>query len=287
MSSSRPRGERIFTTTFLQHPQAGRRDGLIHAIYGGVYGKATRRHRRAQTHRRPDAGVDVILGLPLPAGLTRYASRVFGDDYRDNLFAAMFNLQKVTRHALEPGGATFRAAIPTSSYRTAATFIRRTCSRMPTAACCDRHRRLVQALLPHLAARRSPTCWERSIASAGRARRELEDPRGRRLAWNTMKPAELAKLLDDGRPAVQNPTLHEFARLGSSAVSALDDVLRTSRSADARRNAVWALTRIQTASAREGVRLALNDREPKVRQAALHSAGSGGTRLRCRSFSTR
>ena len=34
-----PGGERIFTTTFLQHPGGGQRDGLIHAIYGGVYGK--------------------------------------------------------------------------------------------------------------------------------------------------------------------------------------------------------------------------------------------------------
>jgi hypothetical protein len=34
-----PGGERIFTTTFLQHPGGGNRDGLIHAIYGGVYGK--------------------------------------------------------------------------------------------------------------------------------------------------------------------------------------------------------------------------------------------------------
>ena len=41
-----PGGERIFTTTFFQHPGGGQRDGLIHAIYGGVYGKAPRRHRR-------------------------------------------------------------------------------------------------------------------------------------------------------------------------------------------------------------------------------------------------
>ena len=44
-----PGGERIFTTTFLQHPGGGQRDGLIHAIYGGVYGKdhdvARRPHR--------------------------------------------------------------------------------------------------------------------------------------------------------------------------------------------------------------------------------------------------
>jgi len=34
-----PNGERIFTTTFLQHPAGGLRDGLIHAVYGAVYGK--------------------------------------------------------------------------------------------------------------------------------------------------------------------------------------------------------------------------------------------------------
>src|SRR5690348_17217567 len=34
-----PGGERIFTTTFFQHPGGGKRDGLIHAVYGGIYGK--------------------------------------------------------------------------------------------------------------------------------------------------------------------------------------------------------------------------------------------------------
>src|SRR5215213_800234 len=34
-----PSGERFFTTTFLQHPAGGKRDGIIHAVYGAVYGK--------------------------------------------------------------------------------------------------------------------------------------------------------------------------------------------------------------------------------------------------------
>src|SRR5437867_1061305 len=34
-----PGGERFFTTTFVHHPEAGKRDGLVHAIYGGLYGK--------------------------------------------------------------------------------------------------------------------------------------------------------------------------------------------------------------------------------------------------------
>jgi putative membrane-bound dehydrogenase-like protein len=31
-----PNGERFFTTTFFQHPAAGHRDGLVHAVYGGI-----------------------------------------------------------------------------------------------------------------------------------------------------------------------------------------------------------------------------------------------------------
>ena len=33
-------GDRLLTATFLEHPQLGKRDALIHAVYGGVYGKA-------------------------------------------------------------------------------------------------------------------------------------------------------------------------------------------------------------------------------------------------------
>ena len=62
-------------TTFLQHPAAGKRDGLIHAIYGGVYGKDPRRHRRPPADR-PDA--DARADAPRPrravAACTRYES---------------------------------------------------------------------------------------------------------------------------------------------------------------------------------------------------------------------
>ena len=34
---------------------------------------------------------------------------MFGDGYRDNFFATLFNLQKVTRHVLEPSGGTFKS----------------------------------------------------------------------------------------------------------------------------------------------------------------------------------
>ena len=101
-----PSGERILTATFVEHPQAGRRDGLVHAIYGGVYGKP---HAVLDGHVRTGDLMPVMcqLGPAVPAGLTRYASSVFGREYRDTFFAAMFNLRKVTRHVLEARGATF------------------------------------------------------------------------------------------------------------------------------------------------------------------------------------
>ena len=101
-----PAGERVLTATFLEHPQLDRRDGLIHAIYGGLYGKP---HAVIETHKRTGDLMPALthFGAAAPSGFTRYASRVFGDGYRDNFFAALFNLQKVTRHVLEPSGATF------------------------------------------------------------------------------------------------------------------------------------------------------------------------------------
>ena len=83
----------------------------------------------------------------------------------------------------------------------------------------------------------------------------------------------MTALLDDARPAVQNRTLHQLAKLGSGAIPALERTLKTPASAEARRNAVWAL---DADSDRAGARrrsIRLNDRDDSVRQAALHSAG--------------
>ena len=62
-------------------------------------------------------------------------------------------------------------------------------------------------------------------------------------------------------------------RRASAAVPALGTVLGGSPSAAARRNAVWALTRIDSARARETVRTAFGDRDESVRRAAIYSAG--------------
>ena len=49
----------------------------------------------------------------------------------------------------------------------------------------------------------------------------VADPRGRTLPWNAMTPVDLAKLLNDARPAVQERALRQFAKVGEPAVPAL------------------------------------------------------------------
>jgi putative heme-binding domain-containing protein len=94
-----------------------------------------------------------------------------------------------------------------------------------------------------------------------------------RIDWNTLTPQRAADLLDDPRPAVQERALRYFANAGASAVPVLTRALLPARSIDARRNAVWALARIDDAAAREAARRALKDADSSVRQAAAHSAG--------------
>ncbi|GDY07727.1 MAG: dehydrogenase [Planctomycetota bacterium] len=104
-----PTGERIFTTTFLVHPGGGNRDGLIHAVYGGVYGKDWN-VIDSPSHPRTGDVMPVLchLGAAAPCGLERLQSSAWGREYQDNLFACCFNMRKVTRHVLQPHGATFQ-----------------------------------------------------------------------------------------------------------------------------------------------------------------------------------
>src|SRR5437870_3066163 len=95
-----PGGERIFTTTFFQHPGGGKRDGLIHAVYGGIYGKDHGViHEPAHKWTGPGLMPNLThLGAAAPCGLVRYESSAFGPEYQDNIFAALFNMHKITRH---------------------------------------------------------------------------------------------------------------------------------------------------------------------------------------------
>jgi putative membrane-bound dehydrogenase-like protein len=264
-----PGGERIFTTTFFQHPGGGQRDGLIHAIYGGVYGKD---HDPVYEH--PWTSPDLMpvlthMGPAAPCGLTRYESDAFGKEYKDNLFACQFNMHKVSRHVLIPDGATFKTHDEDFLVSDNLDF-------HPTDVLEDADGTLLVIDTGGWYKLCCPTSQLHKPDILGgiyRIRRKdaprVDDPRGLKLDWK-MPAGKLATLLADARPAVRHRAMQVLAAKGAEAVDALKPVSHSS-SVEARRNAVWTATRIDAPGARAFVGSMLADRDESVRQAALHS----------------
>jgi len=98
------------------------------------------------------------------------------------------------------------------------------------------------------------------------------DPRGLLIDWNG-KSSTLVSRLDDRRPVVRDRAIDLFSRRGDAAVPPLARALK-SLSIQKRRNAVWALSRIETAIARQSILMGLSDADPTVRQAAVRSVGT-------------
>jgi putative membrane-bound dehydrogenase-like protein len=266
-----PGGERIFTTTFFQHPEGGRRDGLIHDVYGGVWGKI---HDVIFDH--PWTGPAVMpvlthLGPAAPSGLVRYESTAFGPEYKDNLFAAVFNQRRVSRHVLTPGGATFacrdedflvsdnRDFHPTDVLEDADGSLLVIDTGGWYKLCCPTSQLHKPDILGAIY----------RVRRTGAAR--PDDPRGKKLAWPKLSADELAELLGDPRPAVRKRAIAALAAKGPEALPVIGRVIHSAKSVEARRNAVWAATRIDGPGARAAVRAAFADADETVRQVAGNS----------------
>jgi putative membrane-bound dehydrogenase-like protein len=266
-----PGGERIFTTTFLQHPGDGRRDGLIHAIYGGVYGKV---HGVLEGHPRTGEIMPALsqLGAAAPCGLARLETSQLGPAYQDNVLACLFNMRKITRHVLSKEGAGFVS-------RHEDFLVSDNLNFHPTDVLEDADGSLVVIDTGGWYKLCCPTSqlWKPDILGAiYRVRREgshqLEDPRGLEMDWGSLSAERLAALLDEERYTVRN---RARGQLGTSepaaAIEALANVIENSSSSSQRLQAVWALSRIDGEPARRLTRRALADADAVVRQAALHS----------------
>ena len=264
-------GERILTATFLEHPRLGRRDAVLHAIYGGVYGKP---HAVVDGHPQTGDLMPTLcnLGPAAPAGIARYPSRVFGPAYQDNFFVAQFNMNKVSRHVLRASGATFTTRDSDFVVSDSRDF-------HPTDVVEDADGSLLvvdTGAWYKLCCPTSQLAKPDVLGAIYRVRRKaapaVRDPRGRALGWPTLTDVQLTALLDDPRPAVHRRAVHALASRGSGAIPVLHRVVASSTSPTARLNAVWALTRIADQGARAATHAALADRDLTVRQAAIHSA---------------
>ncbi|MDB6057211.1 MAG: putative rane-bound dehydrogenase, partial [Verrucomicrobiales bacterium] len=266
-----PDGERILSGTFFVHPEAGDRDGLIHAIYGGVYGKP---HPDVlDGHKKTGELMPLLthLGPAAPCGLTRYQSTQFGNDVQNNLFVCCFNLRKVVRVIPTVEGATYSTKEQDFVVSDSTDF-------HPTDVLEDADGSLLVVDTGGWYKICCPTSqlWKPdSLGAIYRIRKtgahNVQDGRGLKLDWANLKADDLTKLLDDKRPVVVERALQQLGKLGRPAVQSMSNVLATSKSIDARRNAVWGLTRVQDKTARDAARFALMDADESVRHAAIHS----------------
>ncbi|MEO1994866.1 MAG: PVC-type heme-binding CxxCH protein, partial [Planctomycetaceae bacterium] len=262
-------GERFFTTTFLTHPRDGKRDGIIHAIYGGVYGKD---HGVLAGHPRTGELMPVLshFGAAAPCGLTRVRTKHLGDAYRDNLLVCQFNMHKVSRHELVSRDGSF-TSVDSDLVRS------NNLDFHPTDVLEDADGSLLVVDTGGWYKLCCPTSqlYKPDIPGAiYRIRRKaaaaVDDGRGQKIAWGRLSHASLAGLVADPRHAVRDRARTAVQKRGVAVVPPLRKQL-SHHDVETRLNTVWALTRIGGDAARTAVRMALSDPADTVRQAAIHS----------------
>lgn len=268
-----PTGDAFVQGTFWAKPsvEGGLRDALIHAVPGGEYSVRDRDYSdRVRTGDFLPALVP--LTATAPSGLTAYLSGRWGEEYRHNLFSSHFNTGRILRHRLYPKGGTFRCE--TEDFVVAAQGEVHFTDVLEDAdgsllvidtggwyrACCP-------------ASGSSKPEAKGGIYRVSRAGAPAAaDPYGNAMDWGKADVAELARRLDDPRHAVQERAIQALSGRGEEAVAELARVLR---SPDAerrqRQSAVWTLCRMDGPAAREAGRIALDDRDGEVRQAAAHA----------------
>jgi putative membrane-bound dehydrogenase-like protein len=261
-------GERILSGTFFQIGVAGKRDGLIHSVYGGVYGK-----ENAATTGHPRTGdlmpIMTHMGAAAPCGSTTYWSAVFGPAYTGNAFVCYFNLRKVVRHQFRPDGATFTTQDidfvtsdsqdfrPTDVLEDADGSLLVVDTGGWYKVCCPTSQLAKPDILGAIY----------RIRKTGAS--SPADPRGQKLAWESLAADELVKLLGDVRPYVQQRALFRLGQVGEAALAPLAATVAGSKTVLLRRNAIWALARIDRPASRAAVRAALTDADESVAHAAL------------------
>jgi putative membrane-bound dehydrogenase-like protein len=263
-------GERICSATFLQQPAGGRRDGLFHAVYGGVYGK---QHDVLDGHVRTGELMPVMahLGPAAPCGLVCFRGKSFGEEFENNLFAALFNLHKITRHQLSYQGAALQSRDEDFLSAVSPDF-------HPTDVIEDADGSLLILDTGGWYKLCCPTSQLHKpdvLGAIYRVRKKgaaaVADPRGASIAWSTLANDALARLLGDARPSVRDRAIETLAGRGNAAIEALRKALDRNNDVEMRRNALWTLTRIDAPAARTTVHDAFKDDDSTVRHVAAHS----------------
>ena len=252
-------GERFLSGTFFVLPAThpGQRDGILHSVYGGVYG---RKHPAALSgHPRTGDFLPVMThtGAAAPSGVIMARNNALG--LKGDLLCADFNLRRISRYPLSRSGSTFASEAevllegdqtdfhPTDVIEDADGSLLVADTGSWYLMCCPTS----QVAKPHI------------LGGIYRIRKTdaaiQEDPRGYKLNWDQPSVAYLS----DERPVVVNRAIEALAK--EKHVDAL-------RTAKAGVPALWSLHRIDGPAARKALRERINHGSADERSVAIQSA---------------
>jgi len=264
-----PGGERFFTTTFHTHPGRGERDGLIHAVYGGVYGKV---HAPMEAAARTGDVLPPLthLGAAAPCGLICYQSAGWGPEFEGQLLACLFNMRKVTLHQLVAQGAGFVT-------RDRDLVVSDSLDFHPTDVLEDADGSLLVLDTGGWYKLCCPTSQLAKPDVLGGIYRltkdqtpPVADPRGRDIDFAHLTAAAAAQLAADPRAAVWQQARTRLVGLGAAALPEVSRLLRHP-SAQVRIRGVWTLSELSPDRAAPQLQAALADADERVVQAAGHA----------------
>ena len=249
-------GERFLSGTFFDLSKPGRRDGILQAVYGGMYGR--RNERVLDPHPNTGRLLPVMsqLGPAAPSGIVMPRSP--DSELEGDLICTEFNTRRLSRLRLSPTGASHSAVTSTFLESDQTDF-------HPTDVIEDADGSLLVSDTGSwymICCPTSKIAKPHVLGAIYRMQKKgsggHEDPRGRRLDWSHPQVDWLA----DSRPAVVKRAIDSLAKVNN--IDAL-------RSSPARLPAVWTLHRIADGRARAAVRESLLAKNPDVRAAAIHS----------------
>jgi putative heme-binding domain-containing protein len=253
-------GERFLSGTFFDLSKPGRRDGILHAVYGGTYGR--RNDRVLSPHPSTGTLLSVLsqMGPSASSGIVMPRSDAL--DMRGDLLCADFNLRRISRHRLSRAGSTYSAQMSTLLESDQNDF-------HPTDVIEDADGSLLVADTGSwymICCPTSKVAKPDVLGAIYRIERKNnsspKDPRGLELDWNNPQ----VDWLSDKRPALVKRAIESLAQVGS--VDRLKE-------AKARKLALWSLNRIPGKPARSAIRSFLKHADPSIRKTAAHILNSG------------
>ena len=251
-------GERFLSGTFLDLSKPGRRDGILHAIYGGMYGRQNDRVLAQHPHTGSLLPILTQMGPAAPSGILMPRSDSSG--VKGNLLCADFNLRRISRHRLTRSGSSYTVETDTFLESEQTDF-------HPTDVIEDADGSLLVADTGswyHICCPTSKSSKPQILGAIYRIQKTASpaprDPRGLQLDWQHPE----VSYLSDKRPVVVSRAIEALAK---------EEHIDALRTAAAQLPAVWSLHRISGTAARKVIRKRIINGTPEVRAAAIHSAG--------------